>query len=237
MNEIFGKIVDKTESLTDNPHFVFNLLEIFYLMDVVSVIVFKEDIFNFIEKDFTLMFKTEYFLFVAIFLMSFFALYFMSAMARFFLSKIFKGIAIKIDDFVHKDKHGTLWSIGALEKFARENNKIILYEKVCEQKQKSVILLKQLDSNFLLGTIFFIHFAVCRNSISEFISAFIHDLKMTNLIEYWVFTILKIFTGIIVVFRFLHSFLSLAEYYSEHIESPEYDEYLKKQKNHAGFVF
>lgn len=228
MNGILGKIVDKTELLTDNPHFVFNFLEIFYLMDVVSVIVFKKDVCTFIEKDFTLIFKTEYFLFVAIFMMSFFILYFMSTMTRYFLSKIFIDIAIKIDEFVHKDRHETLWYIGALEKFARENNKIILYEKVCEQKQKSVNLSKQL--NFLLGVIFFIHFVVNRNSLSDFISPFILEVKLSNQVGYWIFTILKIFTVIILILRFFLSFLSMTEYYVEHIDSPEYEEFLKEQK-------
>ncbi len=230
MNEILGKIVDKEESLTNNPHLVFNLLEIFYLTDVVSLIVFNKDICSFIEKDFTLMFKAEYFMFVAIFLMLFFALYFMSVMIRFFLSILFKNIEIKIDDFIHKDRHGALWSIYSLEKFARENNKTVLYEKVCEQQKKSVNLSKQLDFNFLLGVIFFVHFVAYRNSVSIYISTFILDVKMSNPIGYWIFTILKFFTVIIIILRFFHSFLSMSEYYVKYIESPEYDKFLKEQK-------
>ena len=52
MKELFGKIIDKTGFLTNNPHLVFNFLEIFYLLDIVSVIVFKEDICSFCRKRF-----------------------------------------------------------------------------------------------------------------------------------------------------------------------------------------
>lgn len=62
-------------------------------MDIVSVIVFKEDICSFAEKDFELIFKVEYFLFAFIFLMSFFALHFISVMTRLFFFKLFDNLA------------------------------------------------------------------------------------------------------------------------------------------------
>lgn len=97
-------------------------------MDIVSVIVFKEDIFSFAEKDFELIFKVEYFLFAFIFLMSFFALHFISVMTRLFFLKLFDNLADIIDDFVHKDKKKLLHSILLLENFAIKNDKSILYE-------------------------------------------------------------------------------------------------------------
>ena len=96
-------------------------------MDIVSVIVFKEDIFSFAEKDFELIFKVEYFLFAFIFLMSFFALHFISVMTRLFFLKLFDNLADIIDDFVHKDKKKLLHSILLLENFAIKNDKSILY--------------------------------------------------------------------------------------------------------------
>ena len=96
-------------------------------MDIVSVIVFKEDIFSFAEKDFELIFKVEYFLFAFIFLMSFFALHFISVMTRLFFFKLFDNLADIIDDFVHKDKKKLLHSILLLENFAIKNDKSILY--------------------------------------------------------------------------------------------------------------
>lgn len=75
MNEILGRIVDKGESLANNPHAVFNFLEIFYLLDIVSIIVFKKNICSFVEKDFSLIFKPEYFIFVTIFFCCSFSLY------------------------------------------------------------------------------------------------------------------------------------------------------------------
>lgn len=128
MKELFGKIIDKTGSLTNNPHLVFNFFEIFYLLDIVSVIVFKEDIFSFAEKDFELIFKVEYFLFAFIFLMSFFALHFISVMTRLFFKKLFDNLADIIDDFVYKTKKKLLHSILLLENFAIKNDKSILYE-------------------------------------------------------------------------------------------------------------
>lgn len=97
-------------------------------MDIVSVIVFKEDICSFAEKDFELIFKVEYFLFAFIFLMSFFALHFISVMTRLFFLKLFDNLADIIDDFVHKDKKYSLRSVLILETFARKNDKSILYE-------------------------------------------------------------------------------------------------------------
>lgn len=97
-------------------------------MDIVSVIVFKEDIFSFAEKDFELIFKVEYFLFAFIFLMSFFALHFISVMTRLFFKKLFDNLADIIDDFVYKDKKYSLRSVLILENFAIKNDKSILYE-------------------------------------------------------------------------------------------------------------
>ena len=227
MKELFGKIIDKTESLTNNPHLVFNFLEIFYLLDIVSVIVFKEDICSFAEKDFELIFKVEYFLFAFIFLMSFFALHFISVMTRLFFKKLFDNLANIIDDFVHENKNYLLWSILILETFARKNDKSILYEKIYEQKRKSKDLSKQLDFNFLLGFIFFIHLVVCKAPISGYISNFISNIKVDNPNCYWIFMILSVFIISIIIICFLHSFLSSSEYYVEHIESPEYEKYLK----------
>lgn len=229
MNEILGKIVDKGESLTNTPHAVFNFLEIFYLLDIVSVIVFKKNICSFVEKDFSLIFKPEYFLFITIFLLLLFTLYFISSMARLFLSKLFIDVTIKIDDFIHKDRHGALWSIYSLEKFARENNKTVLYEKVCEQQKKSVKLSNQLDFNFLLGATFFIHIAVCRSLGSNYLSALIYYIRVDNPCCYLLFVFLQIFIMVIILLRFLHSFLSLSEYYVEHIASPEYDNFIKEK--------
>lgn len=120
MKELFGKIIDKTGSLTNNPHLVFNFFEIFYILDIVSVIVFKEDIFSFAEKDFELIFKVEYFLFAFIFLMSFFALHFISVMTRLFFKKLFDNLADIIDDFVYKTKKKLLHSILLLENFCKK---------------------------------------------------------------------------------------------------------------------
>ena len=120
MKELLGKIIDKTESLTNNPHLVFNFFEIFYLLDIVSVIVFKEDIFSFAEKDFELIFKVEYFLCAFIFLMSFFALHFISVMTRLFFKKLFDNLADIIDDFVYKTKKKLLHSILLLENFCKK---------------------------------------------------------------------------------------------------------------------
>ena len=215
LKELLGKIIDKTESLTNNPHLAFNFFEIFYLLDIVSVIVFKEDICSFAEKDFELIFKVEYFLFAFIFLMSFFTLHFISVMTRLLFKKLFDNLANIIDDFVHKDKKHLLWSILILETFARKNDKSILYEKICEQKRKASDLSKQLNFNFLLGFIFFIHLAVCKAPISGYIS----NIKADNPSCYWIFMILSFFIISIIIFRFLHSFLSSLEYYVEHIES------------------
>ncbi|WP_298534481.1 hypothetical protein [uncultured Treponema sp.] len=229
MNEILGKIVDKGESLTNNPRVVFNYLEIYYLLDIVSVIVFKKNICSFVEEGFSLIFKPEYFLFISVFLLLLFTLYFISSMARVFLSKLFIDVTIKIDDFFHKDRHGALWSIYFLEKFARENNKTSLYEKLCEQQKKSVNLSKQLDFNFLLGVTFFIHIAVCRSLVSNYLSAFIYNIRVDNHCCYLLFVSLQFFIMVIILLYFLHSFLSLSEYYVEHIESPEYDNFIKEK--------
>ena len=224
MKELFGKIIDKTESLTNNPHLVFNFLEIFFLLDIVSVIVFKKNICNFVEEDFILRFKTEYFLFVFIFLMSFFAFHFISVMTRLLFKNLFGNFANIIDDFVYKDKKYPLRSIFILETFARKNDRSVLYEKVCEQKRKSKDLSKHLDFNFLLGFIFIIHLAVCKAPISGYISNFASDIKANNPSCYWIFMILSFFVIFIIIFRFLHSLLSSSEHYVEHIESPEYEE-------------
>ena len=196
-------------------------------MDIVSVIVFKEDICSFAERDFELIFKVEYFLFAFIFLMSFFALHFISVMTKLVFKKLFGNLADIIDDFVHKDKKYPLRSILILENFARKNDKSILYEKICEQKRKSKDLSKQLNFNSLLGFIFFIHLAICKAPISSYISNFISNIKADNPSCYWIFMILSVFIISIIIFRFLHSFLSSSEYYVEHIESPEYEKYLK----------
>ncbi|WP_308690025.1 hypothetical protein [uncultured Treponema sp.] len=100
------------------------------MLDIVSVIVFKEDICSFAEKDFELIFKVEYFLFAFIFLMAFFALHFISVMTRLFFLKLFDNLADIdiIDDFVHKAKKKLLHSILLLENFAIKNDKSILYE-------------------------------------------------------------------------------------------------------------
>ncbi len=132
-----------------------------------------------------------------------------------------------IDDFVHKAKKKLLHSILLLENFAIKNDKSILYEKICEQKRKSKDLSKQLNFNFLLGFIFFIHLAVCKAPISGYISNFVSNIKADNPNCYWIFMILRVFIISIIIFRFLHSFLSSSEYYVEHIESPEYEKYLK----------
>ena len=162
--------------------------------------------------------------------MSFFALHFISVMTKLVFKKLFGNLADIIDDFVHKDKKYPLRSILILETFARKNDKSILYEKICEQKRKSKDLSKQLNFNFLLGFIFFIHLAICKAPISSYISNFISNIKADNPSCYWIFMILSVFIISIIIFRFLHSFLSSSEYYVEHIESPEYEKYLKKKK-------
>lgn len=139
----------------------------------------------------------------------------------------FDNLANIIDDFVHENKNYLLWSILILETFARKNDKSILYEKIYEQKRKSKDLSKQLDFNFLLGFIFFIHLVVCKAPISGYISNFISNIKADNPNCYWIFMILSVFIISIIIICFLHSFLSSSEYYVEHIESPEYEKYLK----------
>lgn len=227
VKELFGKIIDKTESLTNNPHLVFSFFGIFYLLDIVSVIVFKKDICSFAEKDFKLILKIEYFLFAFIFLMSFFVLHFISVTTRLLFKKLFGNLANVIDDFVHKDKNYPLRPIFILETFAIKNDRSVLYEKICEQKRESAVLSKQLDFNFLLGFIFFIHLAVFKAPISGYISNFVFNIKADNPNCYWIFKILSVFIISIIIICFLHSFLSSSEYYVEHIENPEYEEYLK----------
>ena len=228
MNEILGKIVDKGESLTNNPHVVFNFLEIFYLLDIVSVIVFKKDICSFLEEDFSLIVRPEYFLFIAIFLMAFFSLYFISNMVRYFLSSILFNSKKVIKKFLCKTNSNN-HSIYLLEKYAIEYDKSILYGKVQEQKQVLRKLSKQLDFNFLLGVVFFIHLAVCRNPISEYISSFASNIETDNPFCYLIFKFFMDFIVIIILLRFFHSFLSLSEYYVEYIESSEYDYFLREK--------